>query len=273
MPVVEPATAENAAAPTADTIPYNPVLAKPEPKLETLLLFRSIHPLYGAYLVEHLGLADQNERLQALESALELPRAVLRHVRVPGDVGTGPLAMGRLDEELIRRGLMIAPVPEAPGEEEEDDGYEEKEEHPPSFADKLFLLFQARFPDVDDVKVQSAWCAGEVLRFGGNFNKYVQSRDLVKQEGIVFRHLLRLILLCEEFAQAAPPDATATAWQADLREIAERLTECCRTVDPASTEEIIQQSHAADVVEGETLAAKIPNSTTDRTDGTDKNQA
>ena len=43
---------------------------------------------------------------------------------------------------------------------------------------------------------QSVWAAGELLRdFNGNFNLYVRTRDLVKQEGIVFRHLLRLILL------------------------------------------------------------------------------
>ena len=36
-----------------------------------------------------------------------------------------------------------------------------------------------------------------------------KSRDLVKQEGIVFRHLLRLILLCGEFAQVSPPTRAA----------------------------------------------------------------
>jgi hypothetical protein len=109
---------------------------------------------------------------------------------------------------------------------------------------------------VEDVRTQSVWCAGELLRFGGNFNKFVQSRDLVKQEGIVFRHLLRLILLCGEFALTCPPDAEASAWQAELRDVAEQLTACCRAVDPASTDEVIELAHAADVVEGET--GKLP---------------
>jgi hypothetical protein len=104
---------------------------------------------------------------------------------------------------------------------------------------------------VDDVRTQSVWCAGELLRYAGNFNKYVQTRDLVKQEGIVFRHLLRLILLLGEFAQVMPPDTTAGAWQAELRDIADQLTAACRAVDPASTDEMIEQAHAADVVEGE----------------------
>jgi hypothetical protein len=105
---------------------------------------------------------------------------------------------------------------------------------------------------VTDVNTQSVWAAGELLAFGGQFNKFVQSRDLVKQEGIIFRHLLRLILLCGEFMQVTPPDTTATEWQADLRELAERLTASCREVDPASTDEVIELAHAADVVEGET---------------------
>jgi hypothetical protein len=107
------------------------------------------------------------------------------------------------------------------------------------------------------VHTQSVWAAGELLRFGGNFNKYVQSRDLVKQEGIVFRHLLRLILLLGEFAHVCPPDAVATDWQAELRDLSEQLTASCRAVDPASTDEMIEKAHAADVVEGEAEAKGV----------------
>ena len=74
----------------------------------------------------------------------------------------------------------------------------------------------------------------------------------MKQEGIVFRHLLRLILLCGEFAQVTPADVSADAWRAEMRDIADRLTASCREVDPASTDEAIERAHAADVVEGET---------------------
>jgi hypothetical protein len=40
-------------------------------------------------------------------------------------------------------------------------------------------------------------------------------------------------------------------WRRSSRSTADRLTESCRAVDPASTDEVIQQAHAADVVEGE----------------------
>jgi hypothetical protein len=232
------------------------VLATPAPSLDRLLVFRSIHPLYGAYLIGQLGVADREERLQAFESVLEMPRPLLRYVRVPfGERPPGPLEQ-RLDPDLIQRGLIAAPLPPKADDEEEDE--DEWVERPPTLAEKLQLLFDAQYPDVTDVSTQSVWAANELLRFAGNFNLYVKTRDLVKQEGIVFRHLLRLILMLGEFLQVTPPDTTAEAWQGDLRDLSDRLTASCREVDPASTDEAIQRAHAADVVEGETEAAPAP---------------
>jgi superfamily II DNA/RNA helicase len=221
------------------------------PPLDTLLVFRSIHPLYAAYLLEHLGIADRNERLQALESVLEIARPLLRHVRVPfqDDLPPGPLAMTRLDTELVARGLMLAPVPKDEEDEEEDEGGWET--RPPSLADKVYLLFEATHPAVHDLSILPVWAAGELLRYNGNFNLYVRTRDLIKQEGIIFRHLLRLILLCGEFAQVTPVGTTREEWQADLKDISDRLTASCRAVDPASTDELMQMARAADVVKGE----------------------
>ena len=82
-----------------------------------------------------------------------MPRPLLKFLRVPEDVPPGPLATTRLDEELIRRGLIIAKVPEAEGEEEEDDRWWEEKPRPPTLADKLRLLFDALYPEVDDVLV------------------------------------------------------------------------------------------------------------------------
>jgi superfamily II DNA/RNA helicase len=236
---------------------YQVQVATPTAKLDHLLVFRSVHPLYGAFLLQHLGIADRSERLQTLESVLEMPRSVLRYVRVPWpeDLPPGPLATTRLDAELISRGLMIAKPTLAEGEEEEEEDYSpwREEERIPTLADKLRLLFDAQYPEVADVTTQSVWAAGELLRFGGNFNKFVQARDLVKQEGIIFRHLLRLILLLGEFAQVTPADMEPSAWQAELRDIAEQLTASCREIDPTSTDEAMAQAHAADVVEGENV--------------------
>ena len=233
---------------------YQVKTATPTAKLDQLLVFRSIHPLYAAFLLQHLGVADRSERLQAFESTLEMPRSVLRYVRVPWqeDLTPGPLALTKLDEELIKRGLMIAKAPSVEGEEEDDDWSPwREEEHPPTLSEKLRLLFDATYPDVADVTTQSVWAAGELLRFGGNFNKFVQAKDLVKQEGILFRHLLRLILLLGEFTQVTPDGMDAAAWQAELRDIADQLTQSCRDIDPTSTDEAMARAHDADVVEGE----------------------
>jgi superfamily II DNA/RNA helicase len=235
--------------------------ATPTPKLRTLLVFRSIHPLYGAFLLEHLGIANADERLQALESVMELPKPLMRFVRVPfaDQLPPGPLALERLDPELIQRGLIASPVVPVEGEEEEEEERMGWEERPPVLGDKLRLLFDATHPDVHDVNTLAVWSAGELLRgYAGNFNLYVKTRDLIKQEGIIFRHCLRLILLCGEFAQVCPEGTTPEVWQVEMREISDRLTESCRAVDPASTDEVIQMAKAADVVVGETVVETPP---------------
>ncbi|MBX9583454.1 MAG: DEAD/DEAH box helicase [Gemmataceae bacterium] len=241
---------------------YQPVLATPTEALDKLLVFRACHPLYGAYLIDMLAAASREERIQAFESVLELPRPLLRHVRVPFDLPAGPLATEKLDPELIARGLMVAKPPKAEGEEEEEE-WVPWDERPPVFAEKLRLLFDAKYDEVGEFQTQGVWAAGDLLLgYGGNFNTYVTSKDLTKQEGLIFRHCLRLILLLEEFGQLTPPGVEPAAWRGELKELADRLAEACRSVDPTSTDATIKQAHAADVVEGEehakTATAAVP---------------
>ena len=110
-----------------------------------------------------------------------------------------------------------------------------------TLADKLRRLFDCDFPGVSDLRTNAVWAAGELLEFGGDFNKYITSKALQKQEGVVFRHLLRLILLLAEFTQLCPPDTTPEEWRGDLKDIAARLTETCRRVDPTSTDKALEQ--------------------------------
>lgn len=241
-------------APGEEPVRYSPTLAKPTSELGKILAFRSIHPLYGAYLVNMLGKADANERLQAFESVLEIPRPILKFVRVPfaDQLPPGPLTTEKLDPELIQRGLLLAEVKEEGKEDEEEGWWDEEEKFPPTFADKLKLYFDALYPEITDVNVQSVWAAGELFRHAGDFNLFVKARDLTKQEGIIFRHFLRLILLCAEFAQTCPPELTVESWQESLRELSDKLTESCRSVDPNSTDDAIAQAKARadEAVEG-----------------------
>ncbi len=203
-----------------------------------------------SHIFEKLGIASRDERVQAMESVLELPGSVGRFVRVPGhdQLPRGPLATTRLDDQLLRLGLATADQLVAPPEPEEYQPrrtFDEDRVWVLTLADKLRLQFDYDFPGVHDVRIQPVWAAGEVLQFGGDFNNYITSKHLQKQEGVIFRHLLRLILLVGELSQLCPPDTTEEEWQGDLQDIAERLTESCREVDPTSTEKALEQAQAA----------------------------
>ena len=101
------------------------------------------------------------------------------------------------------------------------------------------MLFQTRVRHGGRGRVTPVWAAGDLLSFGGDFNAFITARDLTKQEGVIFRHVLRLILLCEEFMQVTPPGIAADVWQNELKELASLLTASCRSVDPASTDEVL----------------------------------
>jgi len=231
---------------------YRPMLAHPTESMAKLLMFRGINPLYAVFLMNQLGIADRDERIQAMESVLELPRSVGRFVRVPrhNELPPGPLATVRLDPHLLQLGLATPEEISQQANDEQPRGprhtYDDDERvWVLTLADKLRRLFDYDFAGVHDLRTTPVWAAGELLQFGGDFNNYVTSKALQKQEGVIFRHILRLILLVKEFMQLCPPDTTEEEWHGDLGEIAAQLTESCRRVDPASTDK------ALEVVEGE----------------------
>ncbi|MCE5266467.1 MAG: DEAD/DEAH box helicase [Planctomycetaceae bacterium] len=239
----------NLTPPTSPEPPaYKPALARPTENLAKLSMFRGINPLYAVFLLNHLGIADRNERIQAMESVLELPRSVGHFVRVPrqNELPPGPLATTRLDPQLLQLGLATPEELSQTANDEEDRGprhtYDEERVWVLTLADKLRRLFDYDFAGVHDLRTHPVWAAGELLEFGGDFNKYVTSKALQKQEGVIFRHVLRLILLVNEFLQLCPPDATEDEWRGELGDIAARLTESCRQVDPASTDKALEEA-------------------------------
>ncbi|QDU97822.1 DEAD/DEAH box helicase [Lignipirellula cremea] len=248
IPTIDPLTGQKKPPAEVERPPaYQPDFAYPTGSLSKLLLLRSVHPLYGVFLVNQLGAADQKERIQALESVLELPGSVAHFVRVPGveELPPGPLATTRLDVQLLQLGLASAEELGAgppPDEEKEDrrGGMFEERVFVLRLGEKLKMLFDHDFPGVSDLRVQSVWAAGEVLEFN-DFNSYVTSKKLQKQEGVIFRHLLRMILLVGEFMELCPPDCDFFEWEDALRDIADRLTIICRGVDPESTDKTLEE--------------------------------
>ncbi len=222
---------------------YKPLRAVATSKLEQLFVFRSINPVFGMYVLPLLAQADQSERLQIWESTLELPRNLLKFVRVPPPkkMPPGPLATGYVDQEVVSRGLLAAG--DLYPEFDPDIPFEERK-YPVPLADKLKLLFDAEYPHVHSLFISPVWVAGELLFFGGDFHNYIGGSDLAKQEGLIFKHLLRLVLLIGEFAQVTPPGLDPAQWQRELRELAVKISDSCRAVDPTSTDYALQ--HAAD---------------------------
>ncbi|MFN9719910.1 MAG: DEAD/DEAH box helicase [Planctomycetota bacterium] len=217
-------------------VQYSPRLAIAAPQMDLLFAFRSINSLYGVFLAEHIHQANYEERLQLLESVLDMPIAVANQVRVPlpEEMPDGPLSTEFLNAKLLSRGLVT---------QQDLTGYfddvNRRRVSPMPLGDRMRLLFRSECPGVTDVFIRSVWCVGDLLRFGGNFDRYVKARDLTKQEGILFRHCLRMILLCGEFAQLEPPGLDPVEWRNDLAELAAILTNSCRAVDPSSTDEVI----------------------------------
>jgi hypothetical protein len=221
--------------------PYEPITATPTDRLKQLMVFRAVHPLYGLFLMDHLGKADSEERTQIFESLLEMPGSVARSLRVPwpSEMPPGPLATEVLDPAILTRGLATQEdlYPQA----DQSDVPPELRKYPVPLAQKMRMLFESEIDHAGGLSVTPVWAVGDLLQHGGDFDKFVRARDLVKQEGILFKHLLRMILLCDEFAQLTPRDVSPDDWRAELKSVSEVLTTACRTVDPQSTDELLEE--------------------------------
>lgn len=227
---------------------YEPQRAYPNESLIDLLSFKSINPLYGMFLLDVLPFASGPERVQALESVLVFPGAVSRNLRIPRPdiMPLSPFVTDFLNPELLQRGLAtITELGGSPSDEDEPGSYHDPSEwvRPLNFPEKLLRLFRSEYPGVLDVAMTDVWAAGELLNFGGDFNKLVTTRKIAKQEGILFRHILRFILLCEEFI---PHVDKNSVWHGELHSISHQLTQACRAVDPRSTDMMIESAHAVD---------------------------
>jgi len=240
----------------ADEFVYVPDRAYSNESMADVLTFRSVNPLYGLFLLRVLPHAGGAERLQALESVLTFPGSLCKPLRIPRSdmLPPSPFTTQFLDPELLQRGLAshaelsdMVDKGDPPSDDPADWTF------PLAFPEKLKVLFEAQFPGVSDIRITSVWAVGELLHFGGDFNKLVTSKRIVRQEGIVFRHVLRFILLCEEFLAHV---AEGTVWHEELTSVSLQLTEACRHVDPQSTDQIIESARASDWIQGDEPDAK-----------------
>ncbi|MEO1527902.1 MAG: helicase-related protein, partial [Planctomycetota bacterium] len=238
---------------------YRPNHARPTQKLDRLVHLRSINPLFGVYMADLLADADDLERIAAFESVLEVPGTVARLTRLPRleDMPPGKLATTVLDPQLLQMGLAtpeeLGAVSESEEEEVEDRGYgrvmfDEPKVWPLSIGEKIHRLFGSEFPRVQGVRVRPVWIVGELLNYEGDFNKYVTTKKLQKEEGILLRHCLRMILFLDEMANVPPVGTTVETWEDKLDDLAELLTIACRNADPQTTEEVLAKDADEDGV-------------------------
>ena len=202
-----------------------------------LLIYRSVDPLYGAFLTRQLARADFSEKLQALESILPAPPAIESAVRLPFDLPAGPLQTESLQQTLLQMGIALmgegGQLIPPPDKDEGEDYWEEKREpRPMTLPQMLKALFDALLATPEDVMVQPKWIAGGVFDTECDFYKFVRNRDLTKNEGLILRHLLRLIILAGEFL-------TRSGGDPDFTRIGELATRVCRQVDARYTERFL----------------------------------
>lgn len=204
--------------------------------------FRSVDPVYAAFLCGELNYADPVEKIRVLESLLQIPPKIARRCKTPYDLQPGPLQVERLEPLLISMGVLISKPQQddeaeaafdrnAPRGVADEWGPDDEYERPPEFPEMLKVVFDSKLTTPEDIWVQPKWVAAGVQDAGGDFYKFVKAHDLVKNEGVVLRHLLRLVILAGEFyTRTQDPD---------YQDISSTATEACRQVDATYTDRFL----------------------------------
>ncbi len=204
--------------------------------IDQLLVYRSIDPLFGEFLREQLSSSSFEEKILALEAALPLPPVLGRRVQIPEELEPGPLQKDVLEPTLLKMGIVLS------GEDGgvvavDDDEYEDywdpdDSQTPLTLPEMLKALFDAKLETPEIIYLQPKWVAGAIFDMNGEFFPYVRARDLAKNEGLILRHLLRLVTLAGEFSQRSGGDP-------DYTRLADLATDICQRVDPRYTDRFL----------------------------------
>lgn len=206
--------------------------------IDKLLRYRSIDPLYGEFIRGHLTRGSFEEKLLAMEAALPLPPALARRAAIPDDLPPGPLQSETIEPALIQMGIALTGEDGGVVAVEEEETYDRfGEPEPPrrlTLPEMLKALFDAKLETPEEVYTQPKWIAGALFDMNGEFFPFVRARNLIKDEGLVLRHLLRLVTLCRELS---PPDDG----DPDYERISEQATKVCQQVDAQYTDRFLTE--------------------------------
>ncbi len=177
-----------------------------------------------------------------MESVLEMPNSVAKKVRVPwpDELPPGPHTLDVIDQKLVEGGSFSHGdlYPKPIDDQKEEGAFGPSLRFPVPLAEKLTALYRQDVRYGGDPPITAVWCAGRLIEDGSDFYTFVANCDLAMQEGIVFKHLLRLILLCGELSAVTPVGIEEDAWKAEMEELSTLLTEIVLKVDPQSAEEV-----------------------------------
>ncbi len=204
--------------------------------------FRSVDPLYGAFLVKQLSRGQMEEKLEALESVLPMPPAVRRAIAPPEDRPASILETQVLSPQLLTRGLAL-PHPDgglAAIAEDVGADYMAEDLGPRRIRlpEMLRILFESHLASPEIIISDEKWLAGGIFELEGDFDKFVRARNLLKNEGLVLRHLLRLVILAGEFLEHSNQDP-------DYERIGELATQVCQSIDPRYTDRFLESDTEA----------------------------
>lgn len=210
--------------------------------IEELYHFRSIDPLYGAFLGRHLARGDSTEKMLALESVLSMPPAVGRQIRIPEHIQPGPAQRDVIEPALLQMGIAITGAEGGliiPDADRGADHWEDPEEpHPLTFPEMLKALFDAKLKTPEAIEVQPKWVAGGIAEMKGEFYKFTGSHNLAKNEGLVYRHVLRFASLALEFLELSGGDP-------EFSQLSEEATRVCQQIDPTYTDRFLAAEQEA----------------------------
>ena len=212
--------------------------------IEELKAFRSVDPLYGAFAAKHLIRSSYEEKVQALDSMMIVPPNVQYHVHLADDIEPGPLQSGLLQPELLKRGVLIVhpegKLVEAAPEDEYEDHWDDGYEHVfgVTMPQMLKLYFDEHLASPEAVSVQPKWILGEIIERDADFHKFIKAHTLEKNEGLILRHLLRLVILTGEFKAMYPDDP-------DYDRMGEIATRACQMVDASYTDRFLAAEEEA----------------------------
>jgi len=209
--------------------------------IHELLVFRSVDPLYGAFVAEQLTRGSYEEKLQALESVLTVPSSMERQVRLP-EMPPGPLQSQSLLPTLLQFGIVMTHpewgIVRVAADESGEDADREGRPRAMTFPEMLKALFDVKLSTPERIWVQPKWVAGGVFELGHDFYKFIRARDVAKNEGLILRHLLRLVILAGEFRMRSGGDP-------DYERIGEQATRVCQNVDSRYTDRFLQAEEEA----------------------------